>query len=283
MELLPSADRSADRNRHLILVAAAILLTLWQHLSWRVNAISIPEYLAYLMVTPLEAAFTSGFNRAHDFALAFTSVPRLAEENRRLKEERDELEAQRIMTVDVRLQIKAMREKLGFDPEKPFDKVAAEVISRSSGGQSRWIKIRAGHGKPLEVGNVVCEACGLVGRVTDAQGGVGQVVLLVDPRHAVRGKDLRTGEEGMVHAASEFQAGPNRLRLEKTRSGAQIAVGDIIVTSDLGETYPGGLPIGVVESVRRSPASVSSLVAIIRPYVDFDRLDYVYVLRAGQG
>ena len=48
------------------------------------------------------------------------------------------------------------------------------------------------------------------------------------------------------------------------------------------ETYPGDIPIGVVESVRRSPASMSSVVAYIKPFVDFERLDYVYVLRAGE-
>ena len=98
----------------------------------------------------------------------------------------------------------------------------------------------------------------------------------------MRGKNLRTGDEGMVHAAPSGTGRGNRLRMEKMRQGAQLAVGDVIVTSELGETYPGGIPIGFVEEVRGSPSSASNLVAYIEPFVAFDRLDYVYVLRAGE-
>ncbi len=282
MAPLHSSSGSTDARRYLTLAALALVLTIWQHGAWRASSLSLPEYLAYITVTPLESAITAVCTRIHDTSVAALTAPALVAENRRLKQERDELEAERIATVDVRLQLKAMQEKLGFAPDQPFNRIPAQVIGRSSGGSSRWVKIRTGGGKTLEVGNVVREARGLVGRVVEAQGDTGRVVLLVDPQHAVRSRVQRTNDEGMVHASPVVAAGPNRLQLEKVRSGAQVAVGDVVVTSSLGETYPGDIPIGVVESVRRSPASMSSVVAYIKPFVDFERLDYVYVLRAGE-
>lgn len=282
MSLVNPQPRSVVDRPFIIMMMVAIVLTAWQHRAWRQDAISLPEYVAYMITVPLETVFSGAFNKLHDAGLAIAAAPRLAEENRRLREERDALEAERIMAVETRLQLRAFREKLGLEPDRPFERVAARVISRSSGTGSRWVRIRAAGGKPVEVGNVVREARGLVGRVIEGEGSVGRVVLLVDPDHAVRGKNLRTGDEGMVHAAPELPAGPNRLRMEKVRRGAQLAVGDIIVTSELGESYPGGIPIGVVEEVRGSPSSVSNLVAYVKPFVAFDRLDYVYVLRAGE-
>lgn len=278
-----SVSARTDRRRAFaIMGVVAVVLTIWQHRAWHAQALSLPEYLAFVLVAPLETACATVFNKVHDLGVGLAGASRLVEENRRLKANCDLLSAERMLNVDIRLENKALREKLGLSLEKPFDRVAAVVISRSSGRESRWVKIRAAGGKRLEVGNVVRQERGLAGRITEAYGDVAQVVLLVDPQHAVRGRDLRTGEEGMVYAASELVAGPNRLRFERTRRGAQIAVGDIIVTSELGETYPGRIPIGVVESVRASASNVSGLVAYIKPYVDFDRLDYVYVLRSGQ-
>jgi len=274
--------RAGDYRPFIAMAVAAIALTVWQHQAWRLERLSLPEYVAYQMTAPVEAVASSFLAKLHDLGLAVAATPRLAEENRQLRRERDELEAERIRTVDVHLQNKAIREKLGFDPAQSFVGLAAQVIGQSSGGESRWVRIRAAGRRPLEVGNVVVEACGLVGRVVDAQGDTGRVVLLVDPAHAVRAKDLRTGDEGMVHAAPELTAGPNRLRLEKARRGARLGEGDTVVTSDLGETYPGGIPVGVIEAVTKSSAGVSTETAYIRPYVDFDRLDYVRVLRSGE-
>jgi rod shape-determining protein MreC len=277
-----SRRQTDDHRPFMIMAAIAIGLTIWQHRAWRQDCLSLGEYLAYRMTAPVEAVAATVFGKLHDAGLAAAAAPNLAEENRRLREERDELRSEQIRTVDVHLQNRAFREKLGLEPTATFAKLPAEVIGSSSGGESRWVRVRVPPGRTLEVGNVVREARGLVGRVVEAEGNVGRVVLLVDPAHAVRGKDLRTGDEGMVHSAPELAAAPNRLRLEKVRRGAQLQAGDIIVTSDLGETYPGGVPIGVVESVRKTPASVTNLTAYIKPYVDFDRLDYVYVLRSGE-
>jgi len=260
----------------------AAVLTTWQHRAWDAEKPSLPERISAALVAPAQTYLTVGFTKVHDAGLAIAAAPRLAEENRHLREQRDELEAEQVLAVDILLQNKAMLEKLGFERDKPLEHVPARVIARSSGRTERWVKVRAAGGRPLEVGNVVREAKGLVGRVVWSQGDVARVVLLVDPHHAVRGKDLETGDEGMVHAADELEAGPNRLRLEKTRRGARIRANDTIVTSGIGETYPGGIRVGVVESVQRSRASISSLTAYIKPSVDFEHLDYVYVLRAGE-
>jgi rod shape-determining protein MreC len=282
MSLLHPAPRTTDRRPLALMIALAVALTFWQHQAWRRGSISLPEFLAFHAVTPLESGLSFIAGKLEATALAVAAAPRLAEENRRLRMECDELEAERISDAETREELKGLRRKIGLEPGKPYDRLAAWVIGRSSGTQSCWVKIRAERGKPLEVGNVVREAGGLVGRVTEASGDTARAVLLTDPGHAVRGKDLRTGDEGMVHAAPELAAGRSRLRLEKARAGARIMAGDIIVTSELGETYPGGVPIGIVETVRRSPTNVSSIVAYIKPLVDFDHLDYVYVLRAGE-
>lgn len=282
MLVTDAPSRPASYRPFIIMAVIALVATVWQHRAWRQESLSAPEYLAYLVVAPAQTVFSTVLGKLHDGAIAIVSAPRLVEENRRLREQRDELEAARVLYVETLLENKALREKLGVALDEPFDRIAARVIGRSSGRESRWIRIRAARGKSLEVGNVVREAKGLVGRVVEATGSMGRVVLLMDPQHAVRGRVLPSGDEGMIHAAPELDAGPNRLQFEKARRRAQVAVGDVIVTSDVGETYPGRIRIGEVESVQRSRTSGSSLIVYVKPFVDFEHLDHVYVLRAGE-
>ena len=51
-----------------------------------------------------------------------------------------------------------------------------------------------------------------------------------------------------------------------------VRIGDRIVTSGSGGLFPSGLPIGEVSSIKDG-------TAIVTPFVRFDRLEYVRVLR----
>jgi cell shape-determining protein MreC len=50
----------------------------------------------------------------------------------------------------------------------------------------------------------------------------------------------------------------------------------------MGEVYPAGIPIGVVERVERSAVNVTSITAYVRPFADFQHLNYVQIIRRGE-
>jgi rod shape-determining protein MreC len=70
-----------------------------------------------------------------------------------------------------------------------------------------------------------------------------------------------------------------KLKMTKLPSIADLREGDVIVTSGTDWVYPEGIRIGTVERVERSMASAEPITAIIKPFVDFFRLEYVYVLK----
>ena len=98
-------------------------------------------------------------------------------------------------------------------------------------------------------------------------------------RRAVAGIIQRIpSDQGMVYPSPDNQPGDQMLQLSKVRRGSDTRVGDIVLSSGLGGVYPSGLDIGTVESVERSSFSGSSIVAYVRPFADFNHLDYVIVL-----
>jgi len=204
----------------------------------------------------------------------------LVAENEELQARVRELEADRLRMVSYYLENTAMRKKLGWDPPAPAPSVAAQVIDWSSGQSRKRVTIEAN--RPLERGNIVRTEAGLVGRVIEAQGTRGTVMLLNDAESAVAARVLReNGDFGMVSAAPEAGDSHVMLKMIPHSHKADLRPGDVLVSSGDGGVYPGGLPIGFIDSVQTSAVNVASVTAYVRPFADFEHLDYVLVERRG--
>jgi len=263
-----------------LMVLIAILVTLVQHRAHNTGGTSLPERVARQLVLPVQELFVNIGTIGRNSVIAIFLGSALARENRELQERVNELTAERIRMLTYYHENIQIKEKLGFEPPGRPEGIAARVIGWSSGGKRRRITIRAGQDRDLEVGRIVVTAAGLVGRIVQAEGRYAEVVLLIEPGHAVAGViQRRPRDQGMVYSAPSVQPGENMLQLSKVRRGSDIRVGDTVISSGLGGVYPPDLGIGIVERIERSPFSGSSIVAYVRPFADFNHLDFVRVLR----
>ena len=55
-------------------------------------------------------------------------------------------------------------------------------------------------------------------------------------------------------------------------------IGDTVITSGLGGIYPKGIPIGTITSISTDTNGLH-LVALIKPFVDFSKLEEVLCLK----
>jgi rod shape-determining protein MreC len=275
-----SLQREQAQWRAILLMAAlAIVITIGQHRARHRGTTSAVEVAAKRIVWPLQSLFVGTGTVLRNLGTTMLWGGKLARENRDLRRQVDQLKAEKVMMIEYYLENMRITTKLGFEqPGMPVG-VEAQVIGRSSGLHRRRITIKAGRGRNVEVGNIVVTAAGLVGRVVEAYGNRAEVVLLLDPEHAVAAIVQRSCDEGMIYAAQQAQRGEQMLEFSKLRRGSDIRAGDIVLSSGLGPVYPRKLPIGTVERVARSPVGRAGIVAYVRPFVDFNHLDYVLVLR----
>ena len=269
-----------DRRLIAVLVVLAAVLTMWQHRSRAAHAPSAPERLVVLVVSPLARGMAAVGLFVHDVGAGFGRTYALQQENRKLRDQIDELEAQKLRLTEAFIENQKLQKELGFTGGQPPEGVPARVIGRSMGPTRKRLFIAPPPGRKLEVGNIVRTPAGLVGRVVDAQRG--EVFLLVDVEHAVAAVVQRSRDQGMVGVAPRPEECPDLLVMDKLIGRADVREGDVVLTSGVGEVYPPGIPIGVVTEVRRSTAGEAAITAIIRPFVDFDRLAYVLVQRHGK-
>ncbi len=274
-------DRSPQPSLRLalILCLAAITLTVWQHRAQRVGRQSPPERAAKALVWPLQAALTTALNWSHDLAVSISSARVLAQRVRSLEEQVAVLETEKLMLHEYFLENKELKAKLGELIAGTAKGIAARVIGESSSAGGRIITIEAIDGSALAVGDTVKTQQGLLGRVIHARGSRGDVMLMTHRDHAVAAVIQRPPRErGMVYPIARGAGGERLLKMEKLR-GADVRVGDIVLTSDLSDIYPKNMRIGTVIQVETAPASKRAFRAIIRPAADFDNIRYVWVVR----
>jgi rod shape-determining protein MreC len=57
----------------------------------------------------------------------------------------------------------------------------------------------------------------------------------------------------------------------------KVTYGDLVVTSGLGGLYPKGINVGRIRDIT-APTYQTSLVLQVQPIIDFDRLEYLFLL-----
>jgi rod shape-determining protein MreC len=68
------------------------------------------------------------------------------------------------------------------------------------------------------------------------------------------------------------------MRYVSDQARTEIGYGDLVITSGMSSVYPKGIHIGTVVSVEAQPYD-TSLELKLDPIVDFERLEYVFVIR----
>jgi rod shape-determining protein MreC len=162
--------------------------------------------------------------------------------------------------------IAEMRE--GFDtPMRP-----AQVVGQDVSPWFHSVLIDRGRSEGVRSGMPVVTDRGVVGLVTAAAQHAGRTLLILDAQSAVDGIVQRSRARGIVRGQ-----GTDRLVLEYFVRGDDVQVGDVVITSGFGGVYPKGLRLGEVVEVH---AEANRLLhqAVLRPAVDFGRLEQVFVM-----
>jgi rod shape-determining protein MreC len=152
--------------------------------------------------------------------------------------------------------------------------VAAEVVGLSPATWWESVNIDRGALDGVTAGAPVLAPSGLVGRVLLVSPHVATVMLLANGQSGVGVKDVRSGALGVALGDSVAQ----KLTVDFFSPTASVKVGDKLVTSGLGGSFPAGLPVASVLSVSQGQTGLISAAA--QPTVDPATVTDVLVLES---
>lgn len=158
----------------------------------------------------------------------------------------------------------ALKNLLNVVPDEEYDYITARLLSVSLNPFSKTILVGAGSKDGVKANQIVTNAQGLVGRITQVSDNYSRVMLINDLNSRVPVVTLLTQERGML--AGNNQNG-KIIYLQKDHN---IKQGEKVITSGDGMMYPRGIVVGEVSKITKGMVQVE-------PIMNFDKTDFIQI------
>lgn len=198
---------------------------------------------------------------------------RLREENARLRESNFQLQA-------AAAENHWLRRLLQLRDQVKGTMLSAQVIGKEISPFFRVIRLRLDRGEldRVKEGMPVLTADGLVGQVRRTWGRHSDVLLVADKTSAIDVVVQRTGARGMLKGTGSAEH--YVCRLEHLSREDDVQVGDLIVTSGLGQRFPASILVGRIHQLTKKEFGLYQEATVV-PAVNFSRLEEVLILTSG--
>lgn len=206
-------------------------------------------------------------------------------ENRELRAENDKLRRELAAMARRAFDVQALEDLAAVKRRTPADIIGARVIGAPMSPQFRVLRLRIDRGeKDVQPGMPVITGTGPVGRISRVFGNYADVRLISDPSSSVEVVIPRTGGRGILTGlgrADSYACTIEWLERQASPSApadARLQIGDEVVTSGLGASFPPGLVVGKVTKIGKDDGMFQRVE--VSPAVDVSRVRAVEVLLA---
>jgi len=230
------------------------------------------------VIGPLQEGMAAVIRPVGSFVTNVFRAGSLAEENAALGEEIVLLRRQQQEVLSLRRENEELRRQIGLQDRLGFTTMGATVTGEVPGNFEWSVFIDRGDVDGVTDNMPVLAGDGLVGRVVEVYPTSAKVMLIIDPDSAVSVRLAASGERGVLIGQRD-----DPLRFELIDPDTEVQPGETVETSGytieegLEGLFPPTIPVGVVDRVEPDESNLT-LEVLVRPNVDFSRLDYVLLV-----
>lgn len=268
------SDRRRNRTVLAMLALVSLVLLTVDYRQKDDSWITVLQRGALTAFGPVQEGFGTVVRPLGELVRSVGELGSLRAQNRQLQADLERLREEQLSLADLRRQNEQLRELLGMRRELRFrETTGAQVIAQPPGSFAWTVLVNAGADQGLRAGQAVINAEGLVGRVTEVTATNARVQLLSSPTSSYVVRVAETGEDGLLRGR-----GADPFQLEIIDPEVTVQPGAVVVTRAFqGTAIPDGIPVGVVERPA-APRPRGTRFLSVRPYVDFNRLNFVAVV-----
>lgn len=254
----------------LLVLLSLVLLTLS---AGRERDLSSPEKIALDILAPVQKAIMSVVDGVAWVGRRYFFLVETAEENETLRREVSRLRRDMVEMRESHLANTRLRRLLEFKEATDTPMLAAEVVGLDPTAWFRTVILDKGTGDGVARGMAVVHNDGVVGRIVEVSRRHAKVLLIIDRNSSVDAVVQRSRTRGI------FAGTPDGTCLLKfVVHNADVAEGDMILTSGLTGTFPKGLILGRVRRIDKRDDQTIFKQVTVSPAVDFDRLEEVLIV-----
>lgn len=261
-----------------IIVLAVVLLVGLSSMA-RGGKISTVQNVTGVILSPVQKVVGSAVNWFNSIYGHLYEYDSLLAENESLRAQLADAQQSARDGIEASEENERLRELLNLR-EKHSDYVfeSAKVVLWSSSNWAHSFTISKGSGSGIELGDpVVTEYNAVVGQITELGENWATVSTIIDVDMSVGAFAGDSGTSGVV--VGEYALMKNKTaKLTYLADGAQIFIGDEVLTSGSGGAFPQGLVLGKLIAVQ-TEAGGQIEYGILEPEVKFDSLVQVFVIK----
>ncbi|MCR4721448.1 MAG: rod shape-determining protein MreC [Lachnospiraceae bacterium] len=229
------------------------------------------------VVAPMQKGINDLGDYFEDTLDHFSDMDALIEENKKLREQIDDLKNTNQILNQEKYELSNYRELYELDGlYDQYKKVAAKVISKDPNSYSGEFIIDKGEDDGILKDMNVLAGNGLVGIVTQTGSNWARVRTIIDDSSKVSGMFLKTSDTCIVTGDLEL-IDKGYINVSQISLNAQIYDNYEVVTSYISDKYLPGILIGYVSDIGVDPTKLTQQCRLT-PVVDFEHIDAVLII-----
>ncbi|WP_100657727.1 rod shape-determining protein MreC [Alteromonas flava] len=152
-------------------------------------------------------------------------------------------------------------------------KTVAELMAVDNNPFSHQVVINKGATDGVYISQSVLDDRGIVGQVIEVGSTTSRVLLITDVTHAIPVRSQRNSIQFIVVGSGAL----DEVYLEHVAHSVDVKVGDVLMSSGLGDVFPEGYPVARVTNVLRDETRPFASISA-QPLAQLDRLKHLMLL-----
>lgn len=265
-----------DKDRRLKIVLNVVILTIaffsMARRSPELSETSMAERAMIDLLAPIQRGVTNFRMSIVYFFDDYVANINASKNNLLLNKKLEEYEEKIFRHQETLSENQRLKKLLRFGATIPYEKVLAQVVSWDASSDAKVIRINKGAKDGLKLQSPVVTSDGLVGYIYRLTNHFADVLTILDSNNRVDALLQRIRVHGIIEGDNRDGA-----VVKYISRSEPVVLGDMMVTSGLGNIYPKGIKIGHVSRIEREIYGITQDVEVA-PSVDFGRLEEVIIL-----
>jgi len=225
------------------------------------------------LVSPLQFIASAPMVVLDDISEYFKSRVSLLNDNAMLRRQQLNLSDRLLKLEHLEKENQRLAALLGSQVNASQKKLIARVQMVDTDPFKLQVVIDKGAKDHVFVGQPVIDEHGVVGQVIDVSQFSSRVLLIADNNHAIPLRNNRND----VRLIGLGKGDLHQLELQFVTKNTDVKLGDLLVTSGLGERFPEGYPVARVAEIENQGSQIYSKIKI-EPIAKLDRLRYLLLI-----
>ncbi|MGB1298979.1 MAG: rod shape-determining protein MreC [Psychrobium sp.] len=230
------------------------------------------QYLATFF-SPLQIIASAPLEALDNVSETVKSRETLMEENQALRQLELSISDRLLKLEHLEQENARLRAMLGSPVATTQRKLIARIQSVDADPFRLQVVLNKGAEDDVFVGQPVVDEHGVVGQVVEVNEFSSRVLLIADNSHAIPLRNQRND----VRLIGLGRGDVHQMELQYVTKNTDVKIGDMLVTSGLGDRFPEGYPVATVTGIENRGSEIYSTIHI-RPIAQLDRIRYVLLL-----